>query len=1041
MKKFTILIAALLVVAMGFAQFSRQERAAMPASRQMLTAVASDNHAGAINLKKSRSVTGTLQHCGEMGQNAIGANSAAIFPVGVRFEASELTSYVGQYITKVNVGIANASVITSARVAILTPATDSTYQIETEQACTFENGMNEVVLGTPFQIPAGEAILVAYEVVVTGGYPLGVDDGPVVAGANLVADELTGPYDPLNELVSSLTYNWIISATVEDSPFAVNPSEMSFVGFVGETATQAQQATVLAVNVTGGINITTAAPFKVSTNNVTFGTSATLNSSGTFYVRYTPAATETLNVTGTVTVATEGQEALTIALRASTYDCTNPISSFPYVEDFENGINPCWTLIDADNDGHNWMNATEYLGAQAANYVNNGTNCAISESYDNNTGALNTENWMITKAIVIPATETLTAKWYARSLDGNYPDTYSVYIGTAPTVAAMGNTSVLTHTAGSDWTEKSIDLTSYQGQTVYIGFKHQDSDKYVIMIDDFSVVRTISKDITITDVTFGTPSNCSMGSNTVIVTVKNEGTDIVNSFTLSYVVNGQSPVSATINNAYIYPGETYEYTFSQAIPVNAVGEYNVVVTATLAGDDNLEGNEKQASFEKMVPEIELTAIAPYDGQDIRLGEPINIQGLVTNNSCELTSYLVTYKVNNGEFVANYTVECNVAEGETHIFTHNIPFEPEVAGEYTITVKVSMPNGTADDAEDNEMTATINVIICNPITTFPYVEDFENGVNACWTSIDADGDGYNWMHSSARFDSFTGNSGTGAILSESYRGSALTPDNWAITPALSLPENSTIELSFYAAAQDASWAGEHYGVYVSTTTTDPSAFTLLWEETMNSSGGSHAKAQGTWGAKHTDLSDYAGQTIYIGFRHFNCTDMFILLIDDITVNVTALYTIDAIPANSNMGTVSGGGTYQEGTSVTLTATPNSGYRFVSWNDGNTDNPRTITVTGDATYIASFIPATGIEENIALEIDLFPNPTTDILNITASEEISEIEIVNVMGQVVMRMEVNSDNAVCDVEGLKAGMYFVRIYGTDATSTIAQRKFVKE
>ena len=53
-----------------------------------------------------------------------------------------------------------------------------------------------------------------------------------------------------------------------------------------------------------------------------------------------------------------------------------------------------------------------------------------------------------------------------------------------------------------------------------------------------------------------------------------------------------------------------------------------------------------------------------------------------------------------------------------------------------------------------------------------------------------------------------------------------------------------------------------------------------------------------------------------------------------------------------GTVSGGGTYEHGTSATITATPNSGYKFVKWSDGNTSAARTITVTGNATYTAIF-----------------------------------------------------------------------------------------
>ena len=54
----------------------------------------------------------------------------------------------------------------------------------------------------------------------------------------------------------------------------------------------------------------------------------------------------------------------------------------------------------------------------------------------------------------------------------------------------------------------------------------------------------------------------------------------------------------------------------------------------------------------------------------------------------------------------------------------------------------------------------------------------------------------------------------------------------------------------------------------------------------------------------------------------------------------------------MGDVAGDGSFTCDTEVTLTATPNDGYRFLSWNDGNEDNPRTIVVGGDSTFVASF-----------------------------------------------------------------------------------------
>lgn len=65
-----------------------------------------------------------------------------------------------------------------------------------------------------------------------------------------------------------------------------------------------------------------------------------------------------------------------------------------------------------------------------------------------------------------------------------------------------------------------------------------------------------------------------------------------------------------------------------------------------------------------------------------------------------------------------------------------------------------------------------------------------------------------------------------------------------------------------------------------------------------------------------------------------------------------YTITVESANPAMGTVEGSGTFMEGTVINISATPLTGYYFIGWTDGNADNPRSITVTQNATYIAQF-----------------------------------------------------------------------------------------
>ena len=801
MKKFTIIMIALLVASMSFAQTKQLDKEPIfRACKNVAT------------LTHTRAVTGTLQLCGTMGDNSIGTGSAATLDAAARFEASDLTAYVGQYITKITVGIGNGENMSGGKVAVLT-GTVAAPVIATQQACTFTAGMNEITLAVPYQIPAETAIMIAYEVTVTGGYPLGCDAGPVVTGGNLIAmGGLTEEYSPLSDINSNLTYNFIIAATVEDEvssdPVMIaGPSELSFIEEVNNNS-EAQIVSISAANLTSNITASVTGPFEISADNTTFGTTANFTSDGgSLYVRFSPTAAG--NATGTITISSTGVDNATIALSGYAYDCgtaitapwtetfeansttiycwsgmsnntenmsgshafgfynmnggtvfrfssynsasdynqylitpelnltedvilsfgyacyssygteqfrimtsttdsnidsftafgddvsttetsfttytatipagtkyiainyfsdfqydlyidnvsiivvptaaeialtsvtpasglsialgedltisgvitnngvdltsykvsytvdggaavdydvtginvgtslthnfthptpisgltagshtivvtvSNPngaadntsdnsqtitinvmdcsaaITTFPYEEGFESGVPACWTLIDADGDGYNWMGVSEnpIFGSNAANYAHGGSNAVMSESYRNQVGAFNADNWMITNAFTIPLTGEYTASWYALNFDDSDQDTYTVHVGTEPTVDGMGN-AVLSHTPNTDWELKTISLSEYAGQTIYIGFHHVDNNMYVIMIDDFSIALNTSVNENIADAIAVYPNPTKD-----MVTVANaEGKNIV-------IVNSLGQVVANIENA------------------------------------------------------------------------------------------------------------------------------------------------------------------------------------------------------------------------------------------------------------------------------------------------------------------------------------------------------------------------------------------------------------------------------------------------------------------------------------------------------------
>lgn len=280
--------------------------------------------------------------------------------------------------------------------------------------------------------------------------------------------------------------------------------------------------------------------------------------------------------------------------------------------------------------------------------------------------------------------------------------------------------------------------------------------------------------------------------------------------------------------------------------------------------------------------------------------PFTLEGLTPE-----TAYTAKVRAVNGEKTSKWSNEVS--------FTTDIQFPAptELATEPATTTATITWTGTADSYNLRYRVSTGGDEL---------VTDFEDSSMGEWTTIDADGDGNTWVLGSAAGGIYIQEGGSLAgtgrdssqdlIVSGSYSNvtGALTPDNYLVSPQITLGGS----ISFYACAQDASYAAEHFGVAVSTAgNTDAADFTTIQEWTMTNTGApasSRRKAQGTWGLFTVDLSAYAGQEGYVAIRHFNCTDQFLLNVDDITIvepaegeeqpwttiaNATSPYTIEGL----------------------------------------------------------------------------------------------------------------------------------------------------
>ena len=143
----------------------------------------------------------------------------------------------------------------------------------------------------------------------------------------------------------------------------------------------------------------------------------------------------------------------------------------------------------------------------------------------------------------------------------------------------------------------------------------------------------------------------------------------------------------------------------------------------------------------------------------------------------------------------------------------------------------------------------------------------------------------------------------------------------------------------------------------------------------------------------------------------------------------VYMVTVVSADPTMGSVSGGGQALRGGIVTISATPNEGYRFLRWNDGNTENPRAVTVMGNITYTAYFESTTqGVSTVDASEISIY---TTERRIVVRGAEGMEMTVFDVMGREVVRLTRSGETPM-----LPQGVYLIKVGNHPARRVVVVR-----
>ena len=194
-------------------------------------------------------------------------------------------------------------------------------------------------------------------------------------------------------------------------------------------------------------------------------------------------------------------------------------------------------------------------------------------------------------------------------------------------------------------------------------------------------------------------------------------------------------------------------------------------------------------------------------------------------------------------------------------------------------------------------------LCPGSYSLPYLNDFNDPDTwtNCQTFYDNDGDGQFWYYANYAGIEEAGNN---VAVSASYNGGALTPDNWVIMGPIDLTDHSDALLEWKVRGIDPSWCQENYSVYVGSSYdyNDLINGSVSYNETIASGGDACGQ---TFADRSLDISAASGGLVYIGFRHHDVSDMFVLNVDDVSVTSSTMsnenFTLENIDYTFNQQT--------------------------------------------------------------------------------------------------------------------------------------------
>ena len=581
---------------------------------------------------------------------------------------------------------------------------------------------------------------------------------------------------------------------------------------------------------------------------------------------------------------------------------------------FEDGTTQGWTVGSSDNGSMTWT--VGQSGSPNQNYTTHGGNYYIGSVYDESNAV---DDWLISPQFMLGG----SMSFYIKTTSTSYTDYYSVLVSTGTNAISQFTTTVVsaTRVTSTNYTVVNVNLGSYSGMG-YVAIRHTaNADQASLLVDDITIVEGEDP---------GTDSGTfNYGQTCTVTATPNSGYQFVNWTENGTAVSSSPAYSFTVTSNRDLVAHFTNQTQSYTIAVSA----NPTAGGTVTGGGTF--SQGQSCTVVAAPNANYT-----------------FNNWTENGTVVSTNTSYTFTVN-----ANRTLVAN--------FTYTPPT-------YTVAVSANPTNGgtvTGGGTFQQGQSCTVNATAA---TGFTFANWTENGTvvstNAHYTfTVNANRTLVANFTANTYTVNVSANPTAGGIVSgggsftygQSCTVSATAATGYTFT---NWTENGNVvstnaQYTFTVNANRTLVAHFTANTYTVSVSANPTAGGTV------SGGGSFTYGQSctvtatpnanytfnNWTQNGNVVSTNASYTFTVNANR--------TLVAHFTyVAPPTNYTVTVTANPTEGGTVTGGGTYQEGQTCTVEATTNVGYNFINWTENGVEVSAsasyTFTVTTNRTLVANY-----------------------------------------------------------------------------------------